>query len=616
MEILLKNDPSNGDLLFMLGRCQEVDEDFAGAEKSYKTALENGASQKVEAIQRRANLLRGPLKQADEADRIIDKMVSDDPENDQVYLARGRYRRRFELPGADADFRRVLKSTNGAEVYLELAELAAAGSNFDEARRVLQSGLAVAPKDPMLHQAQANLELRSGSVSGAVASLNKSLGMMPDNVGLRWMLANLLAEQGKTTELMDQIQELKRLSFTPTLLEFLEASHEVNSSQWTKAIQSLSRLQPMLEPLPELKARVNALLARCYDHQGDPERLRDALQRAVRANPSYLPALIQNLVERGELNQAIEESRKLAQAVPATRTRLIGLLIVRNRQQPEGQRDWREVEGLLKQEAAVSPKSAEPLLLRAEMAAARGNIAEAQALLDSARKQFPLDVRPWVASADLLRQRGKFEPAGALLDQAQQALGDSVALRRERARVLVSRGGTDLVERLDELSRNTTTFPPQERQKFLETMGEEIGRLEGGLTAAARIWTELAALDPNAIEPLLQRLEVAFRAATNAEDALKRKPGQAAKDGAAGARAEIDRIIAGIGRIEGPNGPNTRYQEARYRIWQAQYATTAADKQTLRNAARSLIDDLSSRPSRLVTYPPGPGEYRGAGDSG
>ena len=95
MEILLKNDPSNGDLLFMLGRCEEADEDFAKAEKSYKTAVEKGASQRVEAIQRRANLLRGPLKQADEADRIIDKMVSDNPENDQVYLARGRYRRRF-----------------------------------------------------------------------------------------------------------------------------------------------------------------------------------------------------------------------------------------------------------------------------------------------------------------------------------------------------------------------------------------------------------------------------------------------------------------------------------------------------------------------------------------
>ena len=53
------------------------------------------------------------------------------------------------------------------------------------------------PRTRSLHQAQANLALRTGSASGAVASLNKSLGVMPDNVGLRWMLANLLANKGR-----------------------------------------------------------------------------------------------------------------------------------------------------------------------------------------------------------------------------------------------------------------------------------------------------------------------------------------------------------------------------------------------------------------------------------
>ena len=81
------------------------------------------------------------------------------------------------------------------------------------------------PKDPMLHQALALLEWRSGSVDKAVASFYKSLETLPDNVGLHFTLANLLADQEKTTELMVQIQELKRLGVTPTLIEFLEANH-------------------------------------------------------------------------------------------------------------------------------------------------------------------------------------------------------------------------------------------------------------------------------------------------------------------------------------------------------------------------------------------------------
>ena len=352
----------------------------------------------------------------------------------------------------------------------------------------------------------------------------------------------------------------------------------------------------MLEPMPELKARVNTLLARCYDQQGDPERLRDALQRAVRANPGYLPALISNLVERGELNQAIEESRKLVQAAPATRTRLIGLLIMRNRQLPEGQRDWREVEELLEQEAAVSPKSAEPLLLRAEMAAARGNIAEAVALLDSARKQFPRDVRTWVASADLLRQQGKFEPAGALLDQAQQVLGDSVELRRERARVLVSRGGTDLVEKLDELSRNTTAFPPQDRQTVSQDHGRgnrpPRGRPDGGSPDLDRSRGPRSQRDRAPVTTARDRVPGGDQRRGRASRKSRIRPRRMGPRGPGPRSSESSPRSGGS---TGPNGPNTRYQEAQYRIWQARYAATAADKQTLRNAARSLIDDLSSR---------------------
>ena len=235
------------------------------------------------------------------------------------------------------------------------------------------------------------------------------------------------------------------------------------------------------------------------------------------------------------------------------------------------------------------------LLLKAEVAATRGKFTEAQALLDSARQQSPRDVRTWLTSAELLRKQGKLQPAEALLDQAQKALGDSVELRLKRAQLLVSRGGADLVSKLDELSRNTGAFPSQARQRFLKSMAEEIGRLEGGLPSAAKMWSEVAALDPNALEPQLQRLEIAFRTAPNLEAVLKAKPDQSAKDRVAEAEAEIERIIAEVRRIDGTNGLNTRYQEARYRIWQARYATTAADKQTLRNAARSLIDNLSSR---------------------
>ena len=51
LEILLKdeNEKKDGKLHFLLGRCLEVAEDAAGAEASYKAAIEHGAPQRLEA---------------------------------------------------------------------------------------------------------------------------------------------------------------------------------------------------------------------------------------------------------------------------------------------------------------------------------------------------------------------------------------------------------------------------------------------------------------------------------------------------------------------------------------------------------------------------------------
>ena len=63
--------------------------------KSYRAAIDNHAPQQIEASSRLATLLRAPGKQQDlgAAKEVIDKMVSADPKNYQVYLERGRYLR-------------------------------------------------------------------------------------------------------------------------------------------------------------------------------------------------------------------------------------------------------------------------------------------------------------------------------------------------------------------------------------------------------------------------------------------------------------------------------------------------------------------------------------------
>ena len=208
LEFLLKDSQDgelhskDGKLHFLMGRCLEG-EDPAKAELSYQAAIDNGAPERVEAYERRANLLRGQLNRREEADRLIEEMVRSTPDDSRVLLTQARYRRRFAKTSDDLkvvadELQQVLKkSPKEPEAYLELATVAMANRNAQEARQILETGLKAVPDDPSLHERLADVELQAGSRDAAIARLRRSLQDLPDEVRLRWFLAKLLAEKGE-----------------------------------------------------------------------------------------------------------------------------------------------------------------------------------------------------------------------------------------------------------------------------------------------------------------------------------------------------------------------------------------------------------------------------------
>src|SRR5271157_364775 len=592
LEILLKLEPKDGALHFMLGRCQEALNEPARAVESYELAIKYDAPQRPEADSRLATLRVQPDKAnfADVKDTVIKKMVDDHPTNYKVYLERGSYIRRFgrtpeERKSAKDDLQRALKmAPDDPKVYTELAALARSSRNDDEARRVIEDGLKVLPNDPTLHLERANLEMSgsSGSIDKAITSLRRSLELLRDQPMLSWSLANLLAQRGDTDELLRQIGELKRLNLKPILIGLLEANYQINCGQWKKAILSLTRLQQLGEQSEEFKPQVQYLLARCYHLLGDREREREAYKSSIRANPKDVQArwgLAESLADRGEIDNAIREYRQLVDQLqqeqrdaelPAIRRRLAQLLIARNQQLAVGQRDWTEVEKLVKE---FTPQSNEWVMLQTELLVAQEKIAEAQDLLEKARSRTSPDVDLWIRSAELLRRQRKFDDARKLLDQAQKALGDSVALRLERSRLLTVQGGADLPKALAALAENTASFSPTDRRRLIEVLAQEAAGLSDR-TLVTGLWAQVAKLDPNNLDPQLQLLDLAFQAKN---------------------KAEIENRINEIKRIDGAEGSNGKYEEARYTIWRVENTADRAEQAKLRETARVQLNDLAAR---------------------
>ncbi len=582
LELLLKSEPDDGTLRFLLGRCQEAMNDDSLAAKSYRAAIKTSVPERVEACQRLATVLRGQLNKKEEADQVIDEMVRSEPENYRVYLERGRYHRRFaetpqELKAAKDDFERVLaQAPDDPKVYVELAGIAQRARNFEEGRRILQTGLKATPRDPSLHQERAILEARAGSLEKAIASVRQSLEVLPDQAELHATLGNLLAEHGDTSALLFQIEVLKRASFSTTFISFLEARYLINSNEWKRASQALIKLQPLVEQSPEFAVRVNALLARCYEHLADRDRERDAYRRSHRANPQDVEArlwLAADLADRGEIEQAIDEYRRLASEVPQVRGQLVGLLIAQNLQRSAGQKDWSEVESMIRAARDAAPESSEWIILQASLCLAQNKLTESLALLDQARTQFPKDATLWAKSAEVYRQQRKFGEALALLDQARQIAGDTVELRLERSRVLCLRGGSDVPQSLLALAQNIGNWSRTDRRRLLETLAAGAARLNDP-SLAATFWNDVAKLDPNDLDVQQRLLRLAFGA--------KQK-------------AEIEHRISEIKRIDGADGLTAKFADLQYLIWQARTSTDRAEQVTLRGAARSLIGNLSSR---------------------
>jgi cellulose synthase operon protein C len=579
---ILLNLPENqtdGDLLFLMGRCCEDESNDVNAVKWYRKAIEYNAPQRIEAYQRLATVLRSQLGQPKDADRAIEEMVNSAPDNYLVYLERGRYRRQFGLGGSEVDFRKALELAEGsADVYLELAKAIETESGYDAAREILEKGLKKAPASTEIYGALTSLELRNGHFDRAVETLENGLKSPADKGNLHWTLANVLAIRGDTGKLRLQIEELRKIGYPDILLKFLTAHYCINSADFMKARQILVPLESVAILGADLKARINDMLARCYSQLGEPGMQQEAYVRALAANPQDVTAkmgLIDRMVKDGEFEAAINEYRKLVKTTPKVGLPLADLLIIRNRQRRASQADWNEVKGLIDAVEKLLPRSVEPLVIRAEFYSAQSKFTEAWDELTRAKRRFAKSVAVWNAQARLLSIQKRFDEAQGLLDQAKNVLGDQVDLRLQRAKLSAMRGGPQVVKDLNDLAQNLEPFSKEDRRKLLNGLATEL-RQQQDLQGAIHLWSRLAEQEPNDLELRLTLLDLALQTANG---------------------AEIEKNIKQIGTIEGSTGVLGRFCQVRYLIWQAQQAVRKDPQEALRRRteARVLLNELASR---------------------
>ena len=149
--------------------------------------------------------------------------------------------------------------------------------------------------------------------------------------------------------------------------------------------------------------------------------------------------LIEGVVNHGDIEGAITKYRMLVKKLPRVRLPLARLLIARNLNRPPAERDWREVEALIRDAGKNAPESVELVGLRADMLAGQGKLATARDEFEKAKSSFPKSAEIWIGQAGVMVLEGRVDDALRLLDQAQAKLGDLVDLRLKRAQLSAQR---------------------------------------------------------------------------------------------------------------------------------------------------------------------------------
>jgi tetratricopeptide (TPR) repeat protein len=608
LESLLSNSPSDADLLFNLGLCQEAKREFSNAAESYKKSLEADPT-RVSSYLRLALLQRDQLNQAEEANGrkadpdnqieaikgTINEMVEKNANSWQAFLARAEYRLSYRFGNPKERSAIVEQARKDIDSALKLApdELTVLFTaaefklKFDEseghlkkARDLFNRVRELNPRIAAVYEYLASVERKEhpDEPDKALEWLEKGLEKVPRPAALLWSLTHDLIVRGKLEQAEERLKTLATMEaeLGGGRLDFLRAMMEMERGHWREAATTLEAARPYFARQNELTIDTDYLLARCYENLGSPQDSLVALGRILALDPLQQRARrakAANLMRRDQVEDALREFEQLFRQdkqPPEVWSSAIQLMIAQTMSLPKGQRQWKPIDNLLAEFKKAAPESSQGTILEARILLAKDNpLDEARKLLRTARDSKPEDVDLWLALVGLEQRYGESGAAKTVLDDAEKRLGDRVAFRLARLSMALAKEkepGAKLLQTFEK-GIEDKKFSDADRVRLLSVLGDTARDLKLW-SEARRLWGRVAALRPHDLAILLTLFELALQ-----------------DSDVEGAKVALRKLQ----EQDGESGPVSQYAEARLYIWTAEQDHGEKDDRPGLAKARELL---------------------------
>lgn len=579
LRILLRSDPSDGEMEGRLGRCEEAAARYSEAAQLYERAIEH-KPERLEPYGQLARLLRDRLDDSPKADQVMDHMIARNPQSFRAYLMRAEFRARSAPALAAEDIAHAASlAPDEADVILASA---GAEPDVERARAILERGLSTFPGDSRIYRRLAGVESRAGRNEAAIAVIGRGLVAIPEDPDLRLARADAFILIGRRAEASQEIARLRKEGLPTPPLDLLAARMAIAAGLWREAADTLERLLPTLETVDpgarqELAIEANLRLAECYERLARPELRLAACRRVLAADPRHRGARMGHadaLAQLGRVDEALAACRDMAAEWPEANLQVARLWIERNRALPESGRRWDEAEGALRGAEQAMPRSLPCTLAMAEIRAGQGRLKEADACLALAIQEHPDRVEPWLGRAAISERDGGPTAALAIIDEGRSRLGDRAEFRLARADRLGRIGDAPSRAALDRLEDGLDDYSEEDRDR-LEAGLAEVRLRMGDRDGSRRLWGRLAARRPGDVNSRARLFDLALTE---------------------GDLAEAARGVSSLRQAEGSDGSLWRYAEASLALAQARDVRSVAGL----NVARARLAEVTAK---LPTWP-------------
>ncbi|HTU92356.1 MAG TPA: tetratricopeptide repeat protein [Gemmataceae bacterium] len=587
--------------------CYERTGQFDKAVTSYEMAIRH-APEQIDNYVRVAVLFHERLDDGKKADEKVDKMVEANPKSFKAYLARAQYRLQFHAQSA-SDVKKAREDVRQArqlapdepEVVLAAAGVEQAQGSPQKAIETLLQGIQAHPRDPRPYLSLVTAEVREDKVKDALDHVRQGLKEVPEKderyADLLHAKADLLVQSGELAEAEKTIAQLRRMNYSPPLLDFLQARIHTRQNEWSKASALLDNIHPQLGRLPGIQVQALLLLGQCHERLGNPDQALLAYQQARKLDPLSATAhyrIGSLLMAQGRNDEALTEFRQLlatAKKPAGLHELLVRSLIVRNRRLPAKERNLNEIRRELALAAKEAPDSVELPMMEAEalLLADPPQLDAARRLIDKARETHPDELNLWIASAQLAGR----EEALRILERAaaRPKLAHRVELRLARLGFQMQppaeaktpeqqkKAAEDLRATLAQMEKEAAKLDETDRQRLLDGLAGAYWRL-GDTPAAERLWQMVAQQQPTNLGVRLMLFDLALISKST---------------------TALDRLTKEIRGIEGANGAFWRYAEASRLLQLARprddEQLTESGRRQLREARQYLVEAARRRPT-------------------